>query len=385
MNHRLLHRAIALSLGALLAFAGTVAADSAPADGETAVGIQKVANLGQVAPGAVRSVDIRFVLTCVGTTHLDPGQTVTFGVDSAVAPEGGAILSVTDGTVGPLSPTWPADGTACPVAGQTFAAGTPSVVTVRAPMAPGPYTYSLRYHRSVEPFGVNDPTAINGSSAIEIVLVVNTPPSLTLPIAAMAGTIEANTAGGWTADWAGLGATDAEDVPDPAATCAPVAGTVLSLGTTSVTCGVTDGGGLSESASFDVTVADTAAPTLGTVPGDQSLTTGDPTGTTLTYTPPTATDVADADPVVDCLPASGSHVSVGTTTVTCTATDDSGNAAQATFAANVTYVQPHVATARWGEPIAGFESAFSANRGRTIPVKVELLWTASCGTTGKRT
>jgi len=38
------------------------------------------------------------------------------------------------------------------------------------------------------------------------------------------------------------------------------------------------------------------------------------------------------------------------------------------------YVAPHVASARWGEPVAGFESAFTANRGRTIPVKVELSW-----------
>lgn len=380
MSKRPLHRALALSLGALLAFAGSAAADTAPADGDAAVGIQKVATLRPVAPGAVRSVDIGFVLTCVGTTHLDPGQTVTFGRDSAVAPEGGAILSVTDGAV--TAPgTWPADGTPCPVPGQTFAEGTPSVVTLQAPMTPGPHTYSLTYHRSLDPFGANDPTAVNGATAIEILVVVNAPPSLTLPTAATAGPIEANTTGGWTADWAGLSATDAEDDPDPTASCNPAAGSVLPLGSTTVSCAVTDAGGLTTSATFDVTVADTTAPTLTALP-DLSLTTDDPSGTTIAYEPPTVTDVADAAPSLDCVPASGSHVGPGTTVVTCTVADASGNSADDSFDITVTYVAPHVASATWGEPVDGSGSTFFANRGRTIPLKVQLSVDGAVRTTG---
>lgn len=374
MNHRPLRRAIALSFGALLAFAGAASADTFRADGDALTpGIQTSMNLGPVAPGATLSVDIPFVLTCTGTSHVDPGQTVTAGVDSAVAPLGGAIVSVTDGTVGPLPAGWPGEGVSCPVPAPTFSSGSPSVVTLEAPTVPGVgYTYSIMYHRSFDPFGSNDGAAIRQATAIDIVLEVrgNTPPTLITPTIAATGPAEANTTGGWTADWAGLGATDAEDDPDPAAGCSPAAGTLLPIGTTSVTCSVTDSGGMSDSDTFDVIVADTTAPTLTGVPTNQAVTTNDPTGTTLTYAMPGATDIADATPTVACLPASGSHIGTGTTTVTCTATDDSGNPAGAAFEVAVTYVAPHAASAAWGEPVGDAGSTFSANRGRTIPVKV---------------
>lgn len=261
------------------------------------------------------------------------------------------------------------------------------VTTLQAPSTAGVgYKYSLMYHRSIEPFGSNDGIAIRQATAIDITLdvVVNTPPTLTLPTVA-GSTVEANTAGGWTADWSGLGATDAEDDPDPAASCSPPAGTVLALGTASVTCSVTDTGGLSDSATFDITVADTTAPTLVGMPADNSVTIADPTGATLTYTSPTATDTADAGPTVGCLPVSGSHIGVGTTTVTCTATDASGNTAQASFDWTVTYVAPHTASATWGEPVAGPGATFTANRGRTVPVKVQLFVDGTAQTSGNAT
>jgi hypothetical protein len=386
MNHRPLRSAIALSLGAILAFAGSVAADTARADGDVLTpAVEAVVNLGAFAPGEVRSVDVGIVLTCTGTEHVDPGQTVTVGIDSWVTPDDGAVLSVTDGTVGPAPDDWTPDGVACPLPARMFYTGTPSVVTLRAPTTAGTgYRYSLMYHRSIEPFGANDPGAIRQLTAIDIMLdvVTNTPPSLTLPTAATGGTIEADTTGGWTADWAGLAATDAEDAPAPTPTCSPSAGTVLPLGTTGVTCSVTDSGGLSADATFDVTVADTTDPMLTGLPAGQNLTTGDPTGTTLTYAAPVATDIADAAPTVGCLPASGSHIGPGTTTVTCTATDASGNAAQGTFDVTVTYVAPHTASATWGEPIAGPDTTFVANRGRTVPVKVQLFVDGVARTSG---
>jgi hypothetical protein len=386
MNLRPLRSAFALSLGAMLAFAGGAAADTARLDGDILTPmIDATVELGPVAPGEVRSVDLRLVLTCTGTSHVDPGQTVTAGIDSAVAPLDGAILSATDATVGPVPASWPAEGAVCPIPAPTFSDGTPSVVTVQAPTTPGTgYTYSLMYHRAFDPFGFNDPGAIRQATAIDIHLdvVVNTPPILTLPTAASSGTLEGNTTGGWTADWSGLGATDAEDDPDPTASCSPAAGTVLPLGTTNVTCDVADSGGLTDSAAFDITVGDTTPPVLTDMPADQSLTTADPTGATVTYAAPTATDIVDADPAVGCLPASGSQFAVETTKVTCTATDARGNMAQASFDVTVTYVAPHTASATWGEPVAGSGSTFTANRGRNVPVKVELSVDGSVRTTG---
>ena len=48
-----------------------------------------------------------------------------------------------------------------------------------------------------------------------------------------------------------------------------------------------------------------------------------------------ATDNIDANPELTCEPASGSTFPVGETTVTCTATDSSGNTATARFSVTV--------------------------------------------------
>ena len=59
-------------------------------------------------------------------------------------------------------------------------------------------------------------------------------------------------------------------------------------------------------------------------------------GAIVTFVDPMATDNCTAMPVVVCSPASGSFFPVGTTTVTCTATDDCGNESSCTFDVTVT-------------------------------------------------
>jgi HYR domain len=211
------------------------------------------------------------------------------------------------------------------------------------------------------------------------ITVTNTAPTLTVP---SSFSVEGNTTGGWLGPWTVLGATDVEDDPDPIATCDPVAGTVLPVGITTVTCSVTDSGRLTTSASFDVTVTDTTAPVLTNLTGDQTVPTSDPAGTTLVYAPPSAADIVDSHPVAACLPTSGTHIGVGTTTVNCTATDASGNTAHGSFDVTVVFVAPHTASAIWGEPIAGNGTTFIANRGRTIPLKVELFVDDVAATSG---
>ena len=384
MHHRPLRRAIALSLGALLAFAGVAAADTVRADGDiTTPVVDLTATLGAVAPGSVHDVNIGFVLTCANGSHLDAGQTVTVTYAGANEPGDGRIISVSDGTVGPAPATWPVDGGPCAVPAQTSADGTPSVVTLQAPTTPGKgYRFSLLFDRWISPDGANDDGALTNMTAIDIVLDVNTPPTLTLPTLAGVGTVEGNMIGGWVGPWLGLAATDAEDDPDPTPSCTPTAGTLLPLGPNSVTCSVTDSGGLTTSGTFTLAVVDTTPPALLGLIGDYSVTTNDPTGMTLFYGTPSAMDRVDSHPVVGCLPLSGTHVDVGTTTVTCTATDASGNAAQDSFDVTVIYVSPHVATATWGEPVAGPGTTFTANRGRTIPIKVELFVDGVARTSG---
>ena len=209
----------------------------------------------------------------------------------------------------------------------------------------------------------------NPSVTFILDVVVNTPPTLHLPADI---TVEGDTAGGAIAAYA-VSATDAEDATAPSPTCSPVVGAVLPLGTTTVDCSVTDSGGLTEGGAFDITVVDTTPPSLVGMPADQALTTGDATGADLAYAAPTATDVVDAGPTVACAPATGSRAPVGRTTVTCTATDASGNDASGSFSVDVTYVDPIVWSATWGEPVATDGGVFVANVGRTVPVKVEVF------------
>ena len=61
------------------------------------------------------------------------------------------------------------------------------------------------------------------------------------------------------------------------------------------------------------------------MPGDVTVDATSPSGATVDYTTATVTDLVDPSPAVACTPASGSLFAVGTTTVTCTATDTAGN------------------------------------------------------------
>lgn len=77
---------------------------------------------------------------------------------------------------------------------------------------------------------------------------------------------------------------------------------------------------------------------LSGVPADKTVDATSPQGATVTYTAPSASDEDGDNPAatVSCDPASGSTIAIGTTTVTCTATDsdDSNSPVSATF--NVT-------------------------------------------------
>ena len=124
--------------------------------------------------------------------------------------------------------------------------------------------------------------------------------------------------------------TDNASAP-PTIVCAPASGGLFPIGTTTVTCTATDGSGNFAEVSFDVVVQDTIPPTISNVPLDivlEATATGD---AVVTYSLPDATDNASAVVTIDCQPPSGTTLPVGMTTVTCTATDESGNTAQASF------------------------------------------------------
>jgi hypothetical protein len=113
-------------------------------------------------------------------------------------------------------------------------------------------------------------------------------------------------------------------------TCVPASGSVFPKGVTTVTCsspGV-------QSTTFTVTVNDTQPPVI-TCPANVVVVA--PTGSTgfvVNFPTPTASDNCGTVNVV-CVPASGSTFPAGITTVTCTATDGSGNKAVCTFTVTV--------------------------------------------------
>jgi subtilisin-like proprotein convertase family protein len=108
-------------------------------------------------------------------------------------------------------------------------------------------------------------------------------------------------------------------------TCTPPSGSFFPVGTTTVTC--TDSPSAS-TCSFTVTVNDTQPPAI-TCPTDVTAV-GGMGGTVVTFSPPTATDNCPGVTAA-CVPPSGSTFPPGSTTVTCTATDATGNTATCSF------------------------------------------------------
>jgi len=82
-------------------------------------------------------------------------------------------------------------------------------------------------------------------------------------------------------------------------------------------------------------VRDTTPPVLSSVPQDMSVTVQPGANATADFALPAAADDVDPDVAVSCDPAPGTVFAPGTTTVTCTATDDAGNESAASFDVHV--------------------------------------------------
>jgi hypothetical protein len=172
----------------------------------------------------------------------------------------------------------------------------------------------------------------NAASALSTVTVVDTTrPALVLPADF---TREATSANGAAV---GFTATASDLVDGNVATsCAPASGSTFALGATAVVCTASDLAQNTAQASFVVTVVDTTKPVLDWHP-DVTATASANSGATVSYGLPTATDLVDPAVNASCSPASGSWFNVGTTTVTCTATDSHHNTATSTFNVVVGY------------------------------------------------
>lgn len=121
-------------------------------------------------------------------------------------------------------------------------------------------------------------------------------------------------------------------------TCDHLSGSTFPVGITTVTCSVSDAAGTVGSASFTVTVVDTTPPAVTVSPdiADAEATGG--SGAIISYSPATASDDVGVTSGPTCTPASGSTFPIGTTTITCSASDAAGNLRSASF--TVTWTPP---------------------------------------------
>ncbi|MFL6278986.1 MAG: HYR domain-containing protein [Vicinamibacterales bacterium] len=118
--------------------------------------------------------------------------------------------------------------------------------------------------------------------------------------------------------------------------CTPASGAVFPLGSSVVSCTASDAAGNMAATSFSVVVRDTTAPVIGAVTNLTVNTTNGAGTAVVTYAAPSAVDAVGVSSV-SCSPASGSTFPLGSTTVTCTARDASGNTSAKTFTVTVVF------------------------------------------------
>lgn len=162
------------------------------------------------------------------------------------------------------------------------------------------------------------------------------------------------------------------DVGTP--TCSPASGSSFPVGTTTVTCSVSDASNNTATCSFNVTVNDTQPPSI-TCPANITKPT-DPNqcSAITTYPAPTVTDNCPGL-VPTCSPASGSAFPKGTTTVNCTVMDASHNSASCSFTVTVQDMQPPTITC---PPNGTFVAPASCPPANTTPATLNVTATDNC-------
>lgn len=310
------------------------------------------------APGATFAVGDT-VVTCAALDAWGQRAETTFLVTVAL-PSGPAIAPHPD--IGSVAATPSGARVAYVSPAATDGSGKPlAVLCVPASGSTFPLGDTLVTCTATDGFG----RSVSTTFTVRVTL----PPPPT--IAALADqTIEATGPAGAAATWTSPTATDGLGAA-LAVTCSPASGSTLPLGATPVQCSATDAWGRSATTSASVTVVDTTPPAL-SLPSTLSLLVAGPAPVTWNAS---ALDLVSGVRDVACAPASGSTFALGTTNVTCTATDAAGNVAARTFtvtlspasACDIDGWRPPIDTP--GHTKTGINSF---KLGSTVPLKIKL-------------
>ena len=299
--------------GAVVTFAATATdlvdgptpVTCAPIAGSTfALGSTTVACSASDASG--NAATAMFAVTVRDTTR--PVITVPASITAeAVGPNGAAVpftSTATDLVDGPTVVT------CVPASGSTFPIGTTTVSCNTADSSGNP-----------------------ASATFTVTVHDTTPPVITVPANIIA---EATGPNGAALTFV-VSAHDAVD-GSTMVSCSAASNSLFGIGTTFVICFSSDSHGNRSTNSFTVTVRDTTPPTL-SLPANFTTPATSSAGAPVTFTA-SATDIVDVTVPVVCTPASGSVVPIGTTTVSCVATDHANNARAGTFTVTVPMPPP---------------------------------------------
>jgi hypothetical protein len=219
---------------------------------------------------------------------------------------GGAYVDYVATASSPLDGALPTD--CFPASGSLFALGT-TIVGCSATDSLGQVVHAL----------------------FEITVVDTTPPVISVPSSV---SVIASGLSGAIVSYPAL-ASDIVDVEDPVS-CSPASGSLFPVGSTLVTCVSTDAHGNRAETSFEVVVDLPPPPTI-VVPASMTMDASASNGTQVSFTA-TASDWVGSSLPVTCTPSSGSDFPIGTTTVTCSATDALGRIVMGSFTVTVVSV-----------------------------------------------
>ena len=271
--------------------------------------------------GSTFPLDATTTVTCTATDAHDNVATSHFGVK----------VEDTQGPVLTLPSSFTAEATGPTGADVPFSASASDVVDGSVGVLCSPAAGShFGFGSTTVNCSAHDAHDNLSSGSFGVTVVDTTAPALTLPANI---TAEATGPSGAVVTYSASAADIVDGAMTP--TCSTASGATFTLGTTTVTCSITDAHGNTVSNSFTVTVTDKTKPNLN-LPGNMSVTALSAAGAPAWWTA-TAADIVDGTVPVHCAPTSGATFAPGHTKVDCSATDAHGNTGTGAIDVTVTY------------------------------------------------